>query len=72
MSEYSGVEKKIPSEAEIIESFLRWARERNVHLASQGRPPFGRQGTWFIPEFSVPEMVDDYLAWKAATERNKP
>lgn len=71
MSEYAGVERPVPSEAEVIHLFLKWAREHNIHLASQGRPPFGRQGTWFISEYNVPELIDSYVAYKAHQERKQ-
>lgn len=55
-----------------ILAFLQWAAGHHVHLASQGRPPFGRQGTWFMSQYEHPEFVEAYLGWKRDQERNSP
>jgi hypothetical protein len=44
-----------------ILSFLRWAEGKGVHLAMHGRPPYGKEGTWFLDDRDRERFITTHL-----------
>jgi len=44
-----------------ILSFLAQAEAKGVHLAMHGRPPYGKEGTWFLDKGQYKAFVVDCL-----------
>jgi hypothetical protein len=44
-----------------ILSFLEWAEAKDVHLAMHGRPPYGKEGTWFLDERERERFIATHL-----------
>jgi hypothetical protein len=44
-----------------ILSFLDWAEANGMHLAMHGRPPYGREGTWFLDNRDRERFVRAHL-----------
>lgn len=44
-----------------IRSFLEWAGKNGVHLAMHGRPPYGKEGTWFLDDRERERLIAFHL-----------